>query len=96
MLALMLLLVAVTAAYWNAGEPIRNDPPLPGGLMSGQIGGRSVQIEDRQLAADLQSACAFCKSRSKAEQEIIGFTEGCKDECTFHREHCICFGLPKQ
>ena len=78
-LALMLLLVAVTAAYWNAGEPIRNDPPLPGGLMSGQIGGRSVHIEDR-----LFSLCTVCRSDlfSDAAREQMGISkERCKAKC---------------
>ena len=77
-LALMLLLVAVTAAYWNAGEPIRNDPPLPGGLMSGQIGGRSVQIEDRWAFDE----CNICKHVPDAARKQMGYSdERCKAEC---------------
>ena len=66
-LALMLLLVAVTAAQWQGGRPTRTDAPPSGGLMSGQIGGRSVQIEDHML-----SVCTICTIGSDAQQEQIG------------------------
>ena len=78
-LALMLLLVAVTAAQWQGGPPIRNDAPPSGRLMSGQIGGRSVHIEDR-----LFSLCTVCRSDlfSDAVREAFGISEErCKAKC---------------
>ena len=77
-LALTLLLVAVTAAQWQGGPPIRNDAPPSGGLMSGQIGGRSVQIED-QWAFD---ECNICKHVPDAARKQMGYSdERCKAEC---------------
>ena len=82
-LAVKLLLVVVTAAQWNGGEPISKDPPPPGGLMSGQIGGRSVPAREQYPSSDyllgnirsvqikdrqFLSPCTLCKSVSDAER----------------------------
>ena len=77
-LALTLLLVAVTAAQWQGGPPVRNDAPPSGGLMSGQIGGRSVHFEDRLFL------CTVCRSDlfSDAAREQMGISkERCKAKC---------------
>ena len=75
-LALTLLLVAVTAAQWRGGPPTRNDAPPSGGLMSGQIGGRSVQIENRFVLS--LSPCNICKYGSDTQTKHMGCEERCK------------------
>ena len=77
-LALMLLLVAVTAAQFHGGPSTNDDTPPSGGLMSAQIGGRSVQNEDRfGIGGIVISQCQLCKAYS----DLDGWSEGCKDEC---------------
>ena len=72
-LALMLLLVAVTAAQRHGGPPTRDDLPP-----SAQIGGRSVQIEDRWAFDE----CNICKHVPDAARKQMGYSdERCKAEC---------------
>ena len=82
-LALTLLLVAVTAAQWQGGPPTRNDAPPSGGLMSGQIGGRSIQIKDRQEKTGSWRSCDACGWTDARFRQHMGFSKGCKAECDY-------------